>query len=61
MRSGRSLLQGVNGANVTDIQFRWTPSRGMEGSTYRVCFDAFPLVTYTSNLSPEMQESRVGL
>jgi len=33
----------------------------MEGSTYRVCFDAFPLVSYMSNLSPEMQESRVGL
>lgn len=53
--------QGVGGANESNVQFRWTPGRGMEGSTHLVCFEAFPFVTFKSNLSPEFQESRVGL
>uniref|UniRef100_A0A7S0WBU6 LysM domain-containing protein n=1 Tax=Hemiselmis tepida TaxID=464990 RepID=A0A7S0WBU6_9CRYP len=56
---GASLIPRRSGGTA-EVEFRWTPQRGTEGSRRTVCFRAFPKVSFRSHLSPEYQEATVG-
>ena len=49
----------IKSGTTTEKEFHWTPNRGMEGSMYTICWRAWVVQSYPTQMSGEMQVERV--